>query len=296
MFILEPVVHETIWGGDKLKKFKTSTGKVGHLYLVSGHEHLSNIILNGDLRGMSLKDIFPTKKIEWHMGQYDEFPLTIALVDASLDLSIQVHPDDETALLLEHKKIGKKESWIFLEAPKYGWIYGGCTCGAISEIKKAIDENKVDKITSHFPVKKMDCVTVNAGTLHSMTSGSLVYEIEYGSDFTYRFFDFDRVDSVGNKRELHLEKALKSIKPDLIPETISVINHSWINVGFYELCYETNMTCYRNISDKVELITVIKGSGICDCVKITGGMSILLPPNEYISGVIFDEVIIARLT
>lgn len=36
----------------------------------------------------------------------------------------------------------------------------------------------------------------------------MLYEIQQSSDVTYRFYDWDRVDAKGNKRELHLDKAL----------------------------------------------------------------------------------------
>ena len=37
----------------------------------------------------------------------------------------------------------------------------------------------------------------------------MLYEIQQSSDVTYRFYDWDRTDAEGNRRELHLEKALK---------------------------------------------------------------------------------------
>ena len=42
MFILEPIIHETIWGGYKLCKYMDKwEGKIGHLYLVNGHKQMS---------------------------------------------------------------------------------------------------------------------------------------------------------------------------------------------------------------------------------------------------------------
>jgi len=39
-------------------------------------------------------------------------------------------------------------------------------------------------------------------------AGIMLYEIQQSSDITYRFYDWDRVDKNGNRRELHLQKAL----------------------------------------------------------------------------------------
>ncbi len=44
--------------------------------------------------------------------------------------------------------------------------------------------------------------------MHAIGAGITLYEIQQSSDVTYRFYDWDRVDSQGKKRELHLEKAL----------------------------------------------------------------------------------------
>ena len=44
MYILEPIIHETIWGGNRLHRYiDDKKRKVGHLYLVNGHEGMSKI-------------------------------------------------------------------------------------------------------------------------------------------------------------------------------------------------------------------------------------------------------------
>ena len=99
MYILEPVYHETVWGGDRLKRFTGENNhfkaKIGHLYLIDGHEQMANEILNGDDKGQTLREVFEQEKGNWGLSQYAEFPLTIALVDALDNLSIQVHPDED---------------------------------------------------------------------------------------------------------------------------------------------------------------------------------------------------------
>ena len=112
MIILEPVIHETIWGGGRLNHYvKGKTGKTGHLYLVNGHRGLSNKILNGVHTGALLDQIFPIEKKNWGMEEYHQFPLTIALVDAKENLSIQVHPDDQTADVYVIQKRNLEKLW-----------------------------------------------------------------------------------------------------------------------------------------------------------------------------------------
>jgi mannose-6-phosphate isomerase len=296
MYVLKPLVHETIWGGDRLKSFWHSDKKIGHLYLVNGHKDMSNEILNGDLKGMLLIDAFHDKKEAWGMEEFDEFPLTVALVDASDDLSIQVHPDDLMAQELERIKIGKTESWIFLSPPSNGWIYGGCECKNKKEICRAIEEKRMDDVTSHLHVDCMDCVTVKAGTLHSMTAGSLVYEVEYGGNFTYRFYDFDRRDANGNMRELHIEKAVESIKPEMTPRVERVVKDKWLTESVYEIFFSSKINEYVNHSNEIEIMTILQGSAICEEIEVKSGMSVIILPGEQIVNMDVEKCIIVRLT
>lgn len=42
---------------------------------------------------------------------YDKFPLLIKILDASDNLSVQVHPEDEYAKVNENGELGKTECW-----------------------------------------------------------------------------------------------------------------------------------------------------------------------------------------
>ncbi|MFQ7394609.1 MAG: hypothetical protein ACLRMX_05390 [Lachnospira eligens] len=49
---------------------------------------------------------------------------------------------------------------------------------------------------------------VKAGTIHAIGAGILICEIQQNSNCTYRMYDYDRRNKFGNKRELHVDKAL----------------------------------------------------------------------------------------
>lgn len=297
MYILEPVFHDTLWGGKKLQKYTREVyNRIGHMYIINGHGSMSNIIKNGPEQGKSLMQVFSEKKDKWKLGEYEEFPLTIALVDASENLSIQVHPDDRVAEKLEGKRIGKTESWLFLNAPVSGWIYAGCCCDTAERVGQAVQDRRMEEITSHFTVDRWDYVTVQAGTLHAMTEGSLVYEIEYGSDYTYRFYDYNRVDEQGNTRELHIEKAMQAIIPG---QEVKKKALSWGNDWIAEDCYEikclSDISHYENIGKEIECIAVIEGNGYADGCHISSGMGILLFPNEQLKQLKAKQIIVARI-
>lgn len=296
MIILEPVIHETIWGGGRLNHYvKGKTGKTGHLYLVNGHRGLSNKILNGVHTGALLDQIFPIEKKNWGMEEYHQFPLTIALVDAKENLSIQVHPDDQTAERLEDERIGKIESWIFLEEPEEQWIYAGCICNTKEELREAVENEKMESITAHYPVNRDDYICVTAGTLHALTAGSLVYEIEYGSDYTYRFYDYNRVDNNGKVRELHVSKACESIHFDINPQKIHCRKGEWIEEAKYAVCRMENICSHKNTERQIECVSILKGFGMCDGIQISSGMAVILLPGETLAGICLEEIIIARL-
>lgn len=296
MYILEPFVHRTIWGGNKLNRYlKKREEKAGHLYMVNGHEEMSNKIINGKYAGRTLKEVFELEKGSWKMSEFEEFPLTIALVDAAENLSIQVHPDNLYAQKAEGVNKGKTESWIFLDVPLSGWIYNGCKCDTKEQVINAVAEGRMEEITDRIRIGKDDYVCIEPGTLHAMTGGSLVYEIEYGSDFTYRFFDYNRVGQNGKPRGLHIEKALDVIKPEIRSRVCHDIRDKWISEESYEIRDMTSVCSYKNVGYDLECLSLIEGCGKAEGFNIHGGMSLILLPGEEINGLDAGRVIVSRV-
>ena len=48
----------------------------------------------------------------------------------------------------------------------------------------------------------------------------MLYEIQQSSDVTYRFYDWDRTDAQGNRRELHIRQGLDVTRLDLQPSAV----------------------------------------------------------------------------
>ena len=150
-----------------------------------------------------------------------EFPLLLKLIDAREQLSVQVHPDDAYAKQHENK-LGKTEAWAILQAePGAQLVYGikeGVTAQALRE---ACGKGKeIEKLLRYVPVKPGDVFYIPSGTVHAIGAGILLYEIQQSSDVTYRFYDWDRADANGNKRELHIKQALDVTRIDFQPEAI----------------------------------------------------------------------------
>lgn len=280
MLILKRIVHTTIWGGPKISALAGIVGdSIGHLYSLYCRDGISNEILNGPWQGRCLNDVFPIFKHEVGLSQHEYFPLTLSLTEAHDNLSIQVHPTDEAANAIENKSRGKRESWYFIDAPTSGTIINGCTCRSKEQETKMIEQERFMEMADTLEVKAGDYVFVEPGTLHAITAGSLVFEIEEGSDFTYRFYDYGRTDAQGNKRELHIEKATNTLNIGLK----SIVKH-YNGDEIIEKTYSTKLinktAIYVNESDTIECFTLVKGSLNADGIEVAPGSTILLWPSE----------------
>ena len=283
MLILKPIAHETIWGGRSLQKFfPEHRGKIGHMYSLFD-DQTSNLILNGEYRGKNFHEYFAANRDRFGLSKFEKFPLVLAIVEADENLSLQVHPDDQIASEIENSPHGKNESWYFLRPPTSGKIFCGSKISSKSEIQKLIDQNRAAEIFDSLEIHAGDYVFVESGTPHAITSGSMVYEIEENAEFTYRFYDFDRVDSNGNKRQLHIENAMKSVKPEL-KSIVKKYSGDEIIERMYSTKLLENLNSYRNDSSTLECLTVIDETAdeIFENARIRFGSTIVLEPGEEI--------------
>ncbi len=142
-------------------------------------------------------------------GGKAELPILIKLIDAKSDLSVQVHPDDEYAKRVEGQW-GKTEMWYVLSAkPGAQLVYGFNRDLEAGQVRKALEEKRLNDCLNHVPVKKNDLFFIQAGTVHAIGAGCLIAEIQQSSNVTYRLYDYDRVGKDGKLRPLHVDKALE---------------------------------------------------------------------------------------
>lgn len=213
----QPVFKERIWGGRELEKldFKIPEGTIGECWGISAHPHGMSIVDQGHYKGMTLEEIYRQYPKWFNQEKKQRFPLLIKILDAREDLSVQVHPNDEYALKHE-KDYGKHEAWYVLNARPQTRIQIGHHITTRTALNEAISKSQWSTLLHYYPaITKGDVIDIPPGTLHALCGGSLIFEVQQSSDVTYRVFDYNRVDKEGNKRELHLTKALDVIKvPD----------------------------------------------------------------------------------
>lgn len=215
----EPILKERIWGGEKLKTVlnKPVASKItGESWELSTVEGDVSVVANGELKGKSLNEIIhdaPNEIVgrEVYKRFGAQFPLLFKYLDAREDLSIQVHPNDELAKE-RNNSFGKTEMWYVVQADPEARIIAGFK--EISNSKEFLNNLKNDTLISILNEEKAmegDVFFLESGTVHAIGAGLVVAEIQQTSDVTYRLYDFDRVDSQGNKRELHVDLASQAI-------------------------------------------------------------------------------------
>ena len=208
IIFLEPVFCERIWGGRNLESFNFSIpqGNIGEAWVIAAHDNGSSRIINGQLEGLTLKEAYEKQPTLFTEKTYDKFPLLIKILDASDNLSVQVHPEDDYARVNENGELGKTECWYVLDAKEGAKLVYGHTAKTKEEFNSKIDDEQWNELFIEKNVKAGDFFYIPAGTLHAIGEGILIYEVQQNSDTTYRVYDYDRVDKDGNTRELHIEK------------------------------------------------------------------------------------------
>jgi len=209
----QPIFKQYIWGGDSLKKkfnkdvpFDTAAES----WEISCHNDGLSLVADGEYKGKTLKEVIFSNKKEM-LGREDTqvFPLLVKILDAKDSLSVQVHPDNEFAAKHENGELGKTEMWYIIDAKPGANLVFGLKEGTSPEIlKSSIEDGTLEEHLNYVPVKKGDYLYIPSGTIHAIRDGILIAEIQQSSNTTYRVYDYNRVDKDGNKRPLHVEKAV----------------------------------------------------------------------------------------
>jgi mannose-6-phosphate isomerase len=215
----DPIFVEKIWGGHKLKSQlnkKCPTKKVGESWEISCIKGAVSQVNNGWFLGEFLDDLIKKYK-ESLLGHFvyqkygETFPLLVKFIDASDDLSIQVHPNDSVAKE-KHNCFGKNEMWVILNQDnEANLLIGFKNHTTEKEYLEAVNENKLDLLLNKITPKKAEAFYIPTGTVHGIGKGTILAEIQQSSDITYRIYDYNRKDENGNERELHTEEAIKII-------------------------------------------------------------------------------------
>ncbi|WP_395077823.1 type I phosphomannose isomerase catalytic subunit [Flavobacterium sp.] len=214
-----PILKERIWGGGKLKTFlhKPIVSNItGESWEISTVNNDVSVISNGEYLEKNLNellDLYPKEilGIQIYAKFGKQFPLLFKFLDAKLDLSIQVHPNDELAKR-RHNSFGKTEMWYVMQADQDAKIIVGFKENSNQqEFIQNLENKTLLNILDTKTVKQGDVFFLETGTIHAIGAGTIIAEIQQTSDITYRVYDFERKDAEGKERELHTDLALEAI-------------------------------------------------------------------------------------
>lgn len=214
--LLSPCYKDYLWGGNRLnKKYnKNSTlALTAESWELACHKDGQCIVANGDHQGKLLSEIIAVEPVFFLGARYHggDFPILVKLIDANKDLSIQVHPSDFSAKA-ELGEQGKAEMWYILEAaPKAKLYYGFKERINRDVFLKSAEDGTICSYLNSVSVRRGDVFYILPGTIHALGAGIVVAEIQQNSNTTFRIYDYNRKDSNGNCRPLHLERAMEVI-------------------------------------------------------------------------------------
>lgn len=185
----EKDIHTALWGHEE--------------WLVSAHSSAPGRIV-GEC-GRTLRDVKA------------DFPLLVKKIKADMRLSVQVHPNDETA-----KTVGgeaKTEMWCVLEP---GIIFAGFKPGTTAaEIEQAVKDGSFENLLVRFDAKPGECYFIPGGLVHAIGENTTVYEVQQSSNTTFRLYDWGRIGADGKPRQLHVKEGLAAMNVALPAPTPS---------------------------------------------------------------------------
>ena len=221
-----PVYKDYLWGGDRIIRHfgKPKINNVcAESWEVSVRPEGPSIIANGPDAGKPLADLFRGADGSSAADRQSapQFPLLLKLIDARNTLSIQVHPNDETAAKFGGE--AKTEMWYILAADPGACVYCGLKLGTDeTKLRAALAEKRVGDLLQKIPVQPGDAIFVPGGRVHAIGTGCLIFECQQNSNTTFRLYDWDRNGPDGRPRELHTEQSMRVINwNDTAPAKIS---------------------------------------------------------------------------
>ncbi|MDR1886565.1 MAG: class I mannose-6-phosphate isomerase [Prevotellaceae bacterium] len=293
-----PIYKERVWGGYKLftvvERSLRSDKVIGESWELSSVDGDLSVVTNGFLKDNNIQEL-----IETYMGDivgdkiYEqfgiEFPLLFKLIDSAERLSVQVHPDDETALK-RHRAYGKTEMWYVMDASENSQIYVGFNKDLDrEEFKTRVQNGSLTEVMNVEQAKKGDVFFLPAGRIHAIGEDLLIAEIQQTSDITYRIYDWGRENSPETAREMHTQlaedvidyKCHPSYKTLYVPDSAAeLVNCKYFTTNLLSLSKKTERHYADLDSFVVYMCTDGKAELLCDGKvgeTISKGETLLIP-------------------
>ena len=155
-----------------------------------------------------------------------EFPIRFDMLDTmnGQNLSLQVHPLTEYIQEQFNMRYTQDESYYILDAQgEDPCVYLGIKTGAdpqamaedLRTAQRGDGPFPAERYVNRIPVKPHDHLLIPAGTVHCSGANTMVLEISATPYiFTFKLWDWGRVDLDGKPRPIHIDRGLANIQWD----------------------------------------------------------------------------------
>jgi len=265
---LTPHWEQKVWGGRRLEQIKnlpmtdTPWGETFEVSVLGGHE--------SRVGQRVLSEIISPRSM----------PYLVKLLDTSLDLSIQVHPDDQYAAVHESTS-GKTECWVILDAQEGAGLFLGFRPGIDKEdFRQKVEAGEdISDALNFIPVQRGDFYYIPAGTIHAIGKGVTLLEVQQSSGVTYRVWDWNRLGLDGNPRELHIDKSFdvlnfsaefqkdiesKQLSDIFSERALTLLETEQFCVRQYCLDQAERLPIRSNPFQRMTSIILVEGELVCD--------------------------------
>lgn len=287
-----PIFQKRLWGGRKLASqfdYMIPDGNIGECWGISGHTNGMSVISEGRFEGYTLETLWSDYRSLFGPYTLPEFPILVKILDANQKLSVQVHPSDVQASLLEGERYGKTECWYILEAEEGAEIILGHTASTKDGLRDSVNRADWETLLRKRPVRTGDFIFVPSGTVHAIGEGIVILETQQSSDTTYRLYDFDRIGEDGQKRTLHLDRALAVVSVPDQPEVMRADAVSVAGGKMKTLIQKPEFNVYHVTTDdgftfhpldRFRMVTIVKGSGKIEDVSVQAGDHLIVTRGD----------------
>jgi len=304
---------EKVWGGRSLERrpgFELPAGaRIGETWEIVDRDEERSVVARGRHRGRTLGELMAERGAEIvgdapmaptgaAGGEGGRFPLLVKYIDASENLSVQVHPDESAARRLGRGAEPKTEAWYVVGAAGDAALY----CG----LRPDVDADELARIAAgpevvdalvRWSVRPGDCMAVPGGTVHAIGAGVTILEVQQNSDTTYRLYDWGRVGLDGRPRETHVEEALacarlgRPARPPARPDwsrsedglrSARLVDNALFTLDGLALSASVRMDTRQGDERSYRIYAVVEGSGRLDVEGDEGEAWRLAPGDVWL--------------
>jgi len=298
-FLMSPAFDPRPWGTLDLSAIYPNhkfNERIGEAWLTGDN----CVVANGPLAKRSLADLskeFGSELVGTAAPDPQRFPLLLKFLFPEEKLSVQVHPDDETAQSFG-ESWGKTECWYVAHAKPGAQIALGLQPGVTrAQFEQAIHDKRAEELLNWINVYQGEMIYVAGGTVHTLGPGSVIVETQQQSDTTYRLYDY------GRPRPLHLEQGLVAVKERTASGKVirpapvainggknrrsSMIAAPYFAVDLFELKAPQNFSTIASERDEsgktsVQILVAVEGCGVVeaqgrDPVTLAKGDAVVIP-------------------